>query len=89
MTESMNTDGIQLVGDVSSRTVREALVEQDYTNAWKAGAHWALDEVAKISRSMRSVADPYDDMRALVVLETWITDKIREVHSKATNGNDR
>lgn len=83
----INTEGLDTVGEVTSRTMREALVEEDYRNAWIAGAHAALNEVAKFAEQRIAIAGEFDDVRALQDLKVWVGDKIREVHSTATNGN--
>ena len=86
--DSFDSTGVLLTGEIESRVMREARVEEDYTNAWIAGAAAALTQVSQFADSHIAAAGPYDDTRALVTLKAWVADKIREVHSTATNGND-
>lgn len=86
--ESFDATGLVLAGEVESRVMREARVEEDYNNAWIAGATAALEQVSMFAKSRIAAAGPYDDMRALQELELWVADKIREVHEPDTNGND-
>jgi hypothetical protein len=86
LNHQMNTIGIELVGEVSSRAMREVLVQEDYHNAWVSGAASAYAEVGKFIDSKLSVVGPYDDVRALVDLRTWLGDMIRAVHETATDG---
>lgn len=88
MADIINTDGVLLTGEYEVRVQRDAMVEDDHQNAWRAGAKWALEEVALFTASQRAVAGPYDDMRAVEDLDVWIADRIREIHSGATNGNN-
>ena len=76
----INTIGVELVGEVHSRTMREAQVAEDYHNAWVSGAASAYAEVGKFIASKRSVAGAYDDLRALDDMERWLGDMIRSVH---------
>ena len=86
--DSFDSTGVLLTGEIESRVMREARVEEDYTNAWIAGATAALTQVGQFAQARIEAAGPYDDIRALVELRSWVADKIREVHSTATNGND-
>lgn len=67
-------------GEISSRVQREARTAEDYHNAHVAGAAWALGEVARFARSKIEIAGPYDDVRAIEELQTWLADMIRKVH---------
>jgi hypothetical protein len=87
-TEGFDSTGLVVAGELESRVLREARVEEDYRNAWVAGAHAALTQVSLFARSRIDAAGPYDDMRAMEELEAWVADKIREVHEPATNGTD-
>lgn len=82
----INTIGIVASGEFESRAMRDTRTEEDYTNAWIAGAAAALTQVSLFAQDRVAMAGPYDDTRALVELQTWVADKIREVHSKATDG---
>jgi len=82
--DRINTLGVELVGEVASRTMREAQVAEDYHNAWVSGAASAYAEVQKFIASKRSVAGPYDDLRALEDMQRWLGDMIRSVHETAT-----
>jgi hypothetical protein len=87
-TEGFDSTGLVLAGEVETRVMREARTEEDYTNSWIAGAHAALTQVSMFAKGRIAAAGPYDDTRALVELEAWVADKIREVHSKPTDGTD-
>jgi hypothetical protein len=80
----MITDGVAQTGEVSSWAMRERVVAPDYSNAWKAGAKYALDSVSAWIDSKRSVSGPYDDIRALEDLQLQLADMIRLIHAKAT-----
>lgn len=86
----INTIGIENgdgeIADISSRTQREAQVEQDYTNAYRAGAVRALEAVGRFAASKLEMAGPYDDVRAIEELQTWLADMIRSAHTLATDG---
>jgi hypothetical protein len=86
LNHQINTIGVQLVGEVNSRTMREAVVAEDYRNAWAAGAVHAYAEVAKFIDSKRSVSGPYDDLRALEDMRVWLGDMIRAAHSTPMDG---
>lgn len=85
---TFNTDGITHIGEVTSRTLREAIVEDDYTQSRIAGAVQMLTEVGEFVQGRIDAAGPYDDVRALRDLKVWLGDRIREVQSNATNGTD-
>jgi len=82
----INTIGLESTGEFESRAMRETRTAEDYTNAWIAGAAQALTHVSLFAAERIAAAGPYDDVRALQELEQWVADKIREVHSKATDG---
>lgn len=84
--QSINTEGVTGVGEINSRTLREAVVEPDYTQAFVAGATEAYTNVAGWCQEAIRRAGPYDDTRALLDLIGILGDKIREVHSRATAG---
>ena len=88
MTEAINTEGVALTGEFEVRVMRESAVAEHHENAWRGGALWAFNEMLKFTNSVRSTAGPYDDLRAIETLESWVADRIREVHSAATNGTD-
>lgn len=85
--ESINTIGLEATGEFESRAMRETRTAEDYTNAWVAGAAAALGQVSQFAQNRIAMAGPYDDVRALRDLELWVADKIREVHSTATDGS--
>lgn len=86
--ESINTEGLTEVGEVTTRVMREAVQEPDFQHAHRAGATAALNEALLWVRDRLREAGPYDDVRALGDMVTWISDKIREVNSPpTTNGN--
>jgi hypothetical protein len=86
--EVLPTDGLVTIGEYDVRLQRGRESSAEHENAWRGGAKWALEEVARFTESVRAVAGPYDDMRAIETLETWIADRIREIHSPATNGTE-
>lgn len=85
--EQINTIGLVSTGEFETRAMRETRTEHDYTNAWIAGAQAALTQVNLFAANRIALAGPYDDMRALEELQLWVADKIREVHSTATDGS--
>lgn len=87
-TEGFDATGLVLAGEVETRLMREARVEEDYYNAKVAGAHEAYTAAMLFAQSRIDAAGPYDDVRALQEFLTWAADRIREVHSIATNGTD-
>lgn len=82
----INTIGLESTGEFETRAMRETRTAEDYHNAWIAGATAALNQVSMFARERINMAGPYDDVRALHEMEAWVADKIREVHSKATDG---
>lgn len=85
--ESFNVEGLNLVGEFESRTLREARVAEDYENARRSGAVDAFTEVGIWAQEQILKAAPYDDTRALREIVSWAADKIREVSSpQATTG---
>lgn len=86
--ETLNTDGLQRVGEVSSWAFRDVLVEPDHAQARVAAAAEAYRECEAYILARLAQAGPYDDVRALDDMRAWLGDKIREVHSNATNGTD-
>lgn len=91
LANQINTLGVENgdgeIGGLTSRTQREAIVADDYHNAWVSGAAHALGRVNAFAASKVALAGPYDDTRALRDLQTWVADMIREVHdTKATDG---
>lgn len=84
--ETLPTDGVVGVGEVTTRVMREAITEPDFANARIAGAVDAYQKVILHAGELIRYARPYDDTRALTDLISWSNDRIREVHSGATNG---
>lgn len=84
--QSINTEGITGVGELTTRTLREAITDQDYRQSHVTGAVEAYGEVAAWAQEKIRNAGPYDDTRALLDLIGILGDKIREVHSRATAG---
>lgn len=85
--DQINTIGLVSTGEFESRAMRETRTAEDYTNAWIAGATEALGQVNLFAANRIAMAQPYDDVRALEELQLWVADKIREVHSTATDGS--
>lgn len=85
--DHINTIGLATTGEFETRAMRETRTAEDYTNAWIAGAAAALAQVNLFAANRIAMAGPYDDVRALKELEQWVADKIREVHSTATDGS--
>lgn len=85
--QSINTEGVTGVGEINSRTLREAVVAPNYTQAHVAGAVEAYTNVAGWCQEAIRRAGAYDDTRSLVDLLGMLGDKIREVHSRATAGD--
>lgn len=79
--EAINTDGLAHVGEVTTRVMREAIAEDDYTNAFRAGQASELAEVARWAEARIAAAGPYDDTRALAEIISWTADRIRGIHS--------
>lgn len=84
--QSINTEGVTGVGEITSRTMREAVTEVDITSALASGATQAYQHISRWCEERIAAAGPYDDMRALQELILILGDKIREVHSRATAG---
>lgn len=82
--EHLNTEGVVLVGELTSRTLREAQAAEDYHNAGVSGQVLALSSTASWVADRIAAAGPYDDVRALGDLLVWIGDKIREVQAAPT-----
>lgn len=86
MTERINTEGVVEAGELTTRAWREVITEPDFANARVAGADAAYREALKWVQERIDTAEIYADTRALQEMVTWLGDKIRAVHSTATNG---
>lgn len=85
--ETLPTEGVVEVGEITTRVMREAITEPDFTNIRIAGSTEAYQNVIRYAEEMILVALPYDDTRALTNLISWTNDRIQEIHSGgATNG---
>lgn len=79
--DAINTEGVERVGELNSRTMREAQTDQDFTNAWIAGAKYAYEQAMVFAQERVEAAGPYDDTRALTELVVWCSDQIKETHA--------
>lgn len=84
---SIDTQGLVGAGEVYTRLLREAVTEPDYRESWASGAVEAYTDIVAWAEERIGRAGPYDDMRAVQELLAILGDKIREVRSKATNGD--
>jgi hypothetical protein len=82
----VETEGLVQVGEVMTRVMREAITEPDFANARAAAESLAYHRVLAHSIELRALAGPYDDTRALASLESWLKDRIAEVHATEPNG---
>lgn len=83
----VETEGLVQVGEVITRVMREAATQPDFDNAMAGAASRAYQQVLAHSMELRAIAGPYDDVRALVALESWLRDRISEVHATEPNGS--
>jgi hypothetical protein len=83
----VETEGVTQVGEIITRVMREAITEPDFANARAAAAGRAYHRVLAHSIELRALAGPYDDVRALESLESWLKDRIAEVHATESNGS--
>lgn len=81
MDEHLQTEGVTKVGEVISRTMREAIVADDYRNSFVAGADMVLHALGTRLERMIACAGPYDDTRALADFLTWSRDSILRIHT--------
>jgi hypothetical protein len=81
----INTDGVQRVGELVIRNYR-ALDDAGpgVAEAIKASRVHTLEEVSLWVAQQVAAAGPYDDVRALRSLSTWIADRIRETLPQET-----
>lgn len=81
----INTEGIERVGELVIRNYR-ALDDAGpgVAEAIKASRVKTLGEVSLWTRQQIQAAGPYDDVRALQSLQTWIADRIRETLPQET-----
>jgi hypothetical protein len=85
--EGVQSEGVTLVGEVISRTMREAQVDPDFQNVKITGQHEAYVATLSQVESQIAMAGPYDDMRGLQDLTVWLADRIREIHDpQSQNG---
>lgn len=77
----VESEGVQIVGEVISRTTREAIVESDFRNAWISGAQTVLQLTAARMTMLIARAGPYDDTRALQETVEWVHDTMKAIHS--------
>lgn len=87
--QSINTDGLATAGEITTRVFREAITEPDYLEVWRSGAVQSFEWISVWAQERIGRAGPYDDTRALQELISILGDKIREVRSKATDGDSR
>lgn len=80
----INTEGLERVGELVIRGYRGLDVATDYAEAVKGSRFRTLEEVDLWVSQQIEVAGPYDDVRALRSLRTWIADKIRETLAQET-----
>lgn len=80
----INTDGIERVGDLVIRGYRGLDQATTHEEAWKASRVRTLEETDLWVCQQIQIAGPYDDVRALQTLRTWITDRIRETLAQET-----
>jgi hypothetical protein len=88
MTDNINTEGVVGVGEIVTRVFREAQVEDDYHNAWVAGAVRTCEEAALFVQGELAKAGPYDDTRTHLLLLQWLGDRIRTVQTPTTEGSN-
>lgn len=85
MEERIDALGLVQVGEVTTRAMKEVVVEPDNRNAHIAGGVQALQSlIEEIMRRLQN-AGPYDDTRQLMELITWARDQI----SKISAGKDK
>lgn len=85
--EGVQSEGVTLVGEVISRTMREAITDPDFTNTRISAAKFAYEETLLRAESIIAAAGPYDDTRAVADMVVWLKDRIRAIHDpNATNG---
>jgi len=82
--EHINTEGVAQIGELNTRSLREAQVAEDYRNARVSAAVHAYENTALWVRARLAAAGPYDDTRPMLELLVWLGDKIRETQSPAT-----
>lgn len=79
--ETIPTEGLTAVGEITSRTMREARQEPDFLNARAAGASFAYMSCLVWVQDRIRAAGPYDDTRSLTEMVVWLSDRIRETNS--------
>jgi hypothetical protein len=82
--DTINTEGVVEVGEVQTRVLREARVEDDYRNANIAGGVAAYEATARWAQEHLAAAGPFDDTRTLQELLQWLGDRIRIVQQPPT-----
>jgi hypothetical protein len=79
-------EGLVRVGEVTTRVMREAIAEPDFREAMKASEVKAYAACAAFATEQVALAGPYDDTRALRVMLTWLSDRVREVQTPSYDG---
>lgn len=85
--QALNTEGAVAIGEINTRAMREAIVEPDHREAMATAAANAYADIIGWAQERIDRAGPYDDTRALQELILILGDKIRDVRSKATVGD--
>ena len=70
-------DGIIAVGAVTVIRRRDSEIEENYSEALRAGAVNVLTEAIQVAEGLVASAGPYDDTTRVGELITWMQDKIR------------
>jgi hypothetical protein len=71
-------DGILAVGAVTVIRRRDSEVEENYTEALRAGAVRAFQEASLQAQGLLASSPPYSDTRPIEEMITWLADKIRQ-----------
>lgn len=83
---SLANQGLMGVGEVTTRVMKEALQEPDFQEAMKSSEVKAFRKCEAFAQEQIANAGPYDDVRALRVMLTWLSDRVREVQTPGYDG---
>lgn len=83
---ALAVEGLVEVGEITTRVQREAISEPDFREAMKASEVKAYAACAVFATEIVATAGPYDDVRALRTMLTWLSDRVRETQTPSYDG---
>jgi hypothetical protein len=80
----MESDGIEILGEVPLVTRRDPLIQVQHDEAFRSGQREAFARTQAEVLGMLERAGPYDDTVTMQILVDFLSDRIKEVGNAAT-----